>query len=103
MYVPFSTGFALSAKKYRWIQKTVGLAVSINNRLEKIEWYGHSRLFRHLWPGLLRAAILEALLERKRPGKPRLFDEIRFTDLLSRLEKVKPRHHRPSAQTLDER
>jgi hypothetical protein len=37
---------------------TVGVIVTINNRVEKIEWYGHTRLFRHLWPGLLRAAIL---------------------------------------------
>src|SRR6266481_2489379 len=67
--------------------KTVGVAITINNRLEKIEWYGHARLFRRLWAGLLRAVILEALLERKLPGKPRLFDEQRFADLLGRLEK----------------
>ena len=95
--------FRAISEQVRLDAKTVGVAVSINNRLEKIEWYGHGRLFRRLWPGLLRAAILEALLERKRPGKPRLFDEIRFTDLLNRLEKVRPRPDRPSAQTLDER
>jgi hypothetical protein len=83
--------------------KTVGVAITINNRLEKIEWYGHARLFRRLWAGLLRAVILEALLERKRPGKPRLFDEQRFVDLLGRLETAKPQPSRPSAQTLDER
>ena len=38
-------------------------AIMINDRLEKIAWYGHSRLFRFLWPGLVRAVILEALLE----------------------------------------
>jgi hypothetical protein len=83
--------------------KTVGVVVTINNRLEKIEWYGHARLFRRLWPGLLRAAILEALLENDRPAKPCPFDEIRFTDLLGRLEKIKPQQTPPSAQTLDER
>jgi hypothetical protein len=83
--------------------KTVGVAITINDRLEKIEWYGHARLFRRLWAGLLRAAILEALLERKRPGKPRLFDQALFTDLLGRLEKVKPQQSRSSPQTLDER
>jgi hypothetical protein len=48
--------------------KTVGVAITINNRLEKIEWYGHGRFFRRLRAGLLRAAILEALLEHKRPA-----------------------------------
>jgi ARG and Rhodanese-Phosphatase-superfamily-associated Protein domain len=83
--------------------KTIGAAITINNRLERIEWYGHTRLFRRLWPGLLRAAILEALLERDRPGKPRPLDQARFNDLLCRLEKLKPRLQRPSPQTLDER
>ena len=83
--------------------KTVGVVVTINNRIEKIEWYGHTRLFRHLWPGLLRAAILEALLEHDRPVKPRRFNEARFADLLSRLETVEPQQDQPSRQTLDER
>jgi hypothetical protein len=83
--------------------KTVGCVLTINDRLEKIEWYGHSRLFRRLWTGLLRAAILEALLERKRPGKPCRFNEVRFADLLSRLETVEPQQHQPSIHTLDER
>jgi hypothetical protein len=83
--------------------KTVGVAITINDRLEKIEWYGHTRLFLRLWGGLLRAAILEALLERNRPGKPHGFDEARFADLLSRLEKVKPQQSRSSPQTLNER
>ncbi len=83
--------------------KTVGVVITINNRLEKIEWYGHARLFRRLWPGLLRAAILEALLEHDRPAKPCPFDLVRFIDLLGRLEKVDPQQHRPSIQTLDER
>jgi hypothetical protein len=83
--------------------KTVGVVVTINDRLEKIEWYGHARLFRLLWAGLLRAAILEALLEHNRPGKPRRFDEVRFADLLSRLETVEPQQDQPSVQTLDER
>jgi hypothetical protein len=83
--------------------KTVGVAITINDRLEKIEWYGHTRLFRHLWPGLLRAAILEALLERDRPVKLRRFNEARFADLLSRLETVEPQQDQPSVQTLNER
>jgi hypothetical protein len=83
--------------------KTVGVAITINNRLEKIEWYGHARLFLRLWGGLLRAAILEALLERDRPVKPRRFNEARFADLLSRLETVEPRQDQPSVQTLNER
>jgi hypothetical protein len=83
--------------------KTVGVAITINDRLEQIEWYGHARLFRRLWAGLLRAAILEALLERKRPGKPRLFVEALFTDLLGRLETVEPQQDQPSVQTLNER
>ena len=83
--------------------KTVGVIITINNRVQKIEWYGHTRLFRRLWPALLRAAILEAFLEPDRPGKPRPFDEVRFADLLSRLETIEPRQDQPSVQTLDER
>src|ERR1700730_16841902 len=53
---------------------------------------------------LLRAAILEALLERTpKPAKPLRLDEERFRDLLARLEKAKPSQRRPSTQTLDER
>ncbi len=83
--------------------KTVGVVVTINDRLEKIEWYEHARLFRRLWAGLLRAAILEGLLEHHRPGKPRRFNEVRFVDLLSRLGTVEPQQTQPSVQTLDER
>jgi hypothetical protein len=95
--------FRATSEQVRLDTKTVGVAITINNRLEKIEWYGHTRLFHRLWPGLLRAAILEALLERKRTVKPRPLDEVRFVDLLSRLETAKPQQSRPSAQTLDER
>ena len=83
--------------------KTIGVIITINNRVEKIEWYGHTRLFRRLWPGLLRAAILEALLERNRSDKPRRFSEVRFADLLSRLETIEPQQDPPSVQTLNER
>jgi hypothetical protein len=96
-------GFQAINDQSRIDAQTIGVAITINERLEKIDWYGHTRLFRRLWPGLLRAAILEALLERQRPGKPRPFDEVRFTDLLGRLEITKPQQSRPSAQTLDER
>jgi len=97
-------GFQAINDQSRIDSKTTGVAITINERLEKIDWYGHTRLFRRLWPGLLRAAILEALLERTRDSaKPRQFDAARFMDLLSRLEKVKPQQNRPSAQTLEER
>jgi hypothetical protein len=46
-------------------EKTVAVAVTINGRLEKIDWYGHAQTSHRLWPGLLRAAILEALLEKR--------------------------------------
>ena len=84
-------------------EKTVGLAVTINSRLEKIDWYGHAQTFHRLWPGVLRAAILEALLEKKADTKsPRPLDETRFRDLLHRLETVQPRKERPSPQTIDD-
>jgi ARG/rhodanese/phosphatase superfamily protein len=83
--------------------EAVGVVIMVNDRVEKIEWYGHTRLFRYLWPGLLRAAILEALLERNRPAKPRRFNEVRFADLLSRLETIEPQQDQPSPQTLVER
>jgi len=97
------TWFRAVSGQVRLDAKTVGVVVTINDRLEKIEWYGHTRLFRHLWPGLLRAAILEALLENNRPVKPRRFNEVRFADLLSRFETVEPQQDQPSVQTLDER
>jgi len=84
-------------------EKTVGVAVTINGRLEKIDWYGHAQVFRQLWPGLLRAAILEALLEKRPDTKsPRPLDQPRFRDLLHRLETVQPRKERPSPQTIDD-
>jgi hypothetical protein len=84
-------------------EKTVGVAVTINGRLEKIDWYGHAQMFHQLWPGLLRAAILEALLEKRTDIKnPRPLDETRFRDLLHRLETVQPRKERPSPQTIDD-
>jgi hypothetical protein len=84
-------------------EKTVGMAVTINGRLEKIDWYGYAGTFHRLWPGLLRAAILEALLEKRPETKsPRPLDETRFRDLLDRLETVQPRRERPSPQTVDD-
>ena len=84
-------------------EKTVGVAVTINGRLEKIDWYGHAQTFHRLWPGLLRAAILEALLEKRSDTKgPRPLDKTRFRDLLHRLETVQPRKERPSPQTVDD-
>ena len=83
--------------------KTVGVAVTINGRLEKIDWYGHAQTFHRLWPGLLRAAILEALLEKRAEiESPRPLDATRFKDLLHRLETVQPRKERPSPQTIDD-
>ena len=84
-------------------KKTVGVAVTINGRLEKIDWYGHTQVFRRLWPGLLRAAILESLLEKKsNAAEPRPLNEDRFKDLLHRLETVRPRKQSPSPQTIDD-
>jgi hypothetical protein len=84
-------------------EKTVGVAVTINGRLEKIDWYGHAQVFHQLWPGLLRAAVLEALLEKRAEIKsPRALDKVRFRDLLDRLETVQPRKERPSLQTIDD-
>ena len=84
-------------------EKTVGVAVTINGRLEKIDWYGHAQTFHRLWPGLLRAAILEALLEKRAEiESPRPLDATRFRDLLHRLETVQPRKERPSPQTIDD-
>jgi hypothetical protein len=83
-------------------EKTVGVAITINGRLEKIDWYGHAPTFHRLWPGLLRAAVLEALLEKPGAKSPRPLDEARFRDLLHRLETVEPRKERPSPQTIDD-
>jgi hypothetical protein len=84
-------------------EKTVGVAVTINGRLEKIDWYGHAQVFHQLWPRLLRAAVLEALLEKRAEIKsPRALDKTRFRDLLHRLETVQPRKERPSPQTVDD-
>jgi hypothetical protein len=84
-------------------EKTVGLAVTINGQLEKIDWYGHAVTFHRLWPGLLRAAILEALLEKRSAiAGPRPLHETGFRDLLHRLETVQPRKERPSPQTIDD-
>jgi hypothetical protein len=80
-------------------EKTVGVAVTINGRLEKIDWYGHVQVFRRLWPGLFRAAVLEALLEqRAQRSEPRPLDEARFRYLLLRLDTVKPQQERLSPQ-----
>ena len=49
-------GFQSITGQFRLNTKTVGALITINNRLERIEWYGHARLFRRLWPGLGRAA-----------------------------------------------
>jgi hypothetical protein len=67
-------------EEVRFAANCVGVAVTINDRLEKIEWYGRSGLFQSLWPGLLRAAILEAVLENGRPAQPSQLDETRFAD-----------------------
>jgi hypothetical protein len=84
-------------------EKTVGVAVTINGRLEKIDWYGHAQTFHRLWPGLLRAAVLEALLEKRAEIEiPRPLEATRFRDLLHRLETVQPRKERPSPQTIDD-
>ncbi|MFY9987734.1 MAG: DUF6569 family protein [Chthoniobacterales bacterium] len=95
--------FHVISERSRLNKKTVGVAVTINGRLEKIDWYGHAQTFHRLWPGLLRAAVLEALLEKRPETKSlRPLDETRFRDLLHRLETVQPRKERPSPQTVDD-
>jgi hypothetical protein len=84
-------------------EKTVGVAVTINGQLGKIDWYGHAQKFHQLWPGLLRAAILETLLEKRSAIEgPRPLHETGFRDLLHRLETVQPRKERPSPQTIED-
>jgi hypothetical protein len=84
-------------------EKTVGVAVTINSRLEKIDWYGHAQTLHRLWPGLLRAAVLEALVEKRAEiESARPLDETRFRDLLHRLETIQPRQERPSPQTIED-
>ena len=83
--------------------KTVGVAITINGRLEKIDWYRHAQVFHRLRPGLLRSGVLEALLEKRSASiEPRPLNEARFQDLLHRLETVKPEQQRPSPQTLED-
>jgi len=95
--------FHVIGEKSRPVQKKVGVAITINGRLEKIDWYGHSEVFCRQWPGLLRAAILEALLDKRSTTEgARPLDKARFRDLLHRLETVQPRRERPSPQTIDD-
>jgi hypothetical protein len=83
--------FRVINEQSRLDDKTVGVAITINGRLEKIDWYGHAQVFHRLWPGLLRAAVLEALLEKRTASiEARPLNEARFQDLLHRLETVKP-------------
>ena len=95
--------FRVISRRSRLDEKTVGVAVTISGRLEKIDWYGHAQMFHRLWPGLLRAAVLEALLEKQsRAADVRPLDKSRFRDLLHRLETVQPRKQSPSPQTVDD-
>jgi hypothetical protein len=95
--------FRVINEQSRLDDKTVGVAITINGRLEKIDWYGHAQVFHRLWAGLLRAAVLEALLEkRSRAADARSLDKARFRDLLHRLETVQPRKERPSPQTIED-
>jgi hypothetical protein len=95
--------FHVISERSQLDEKTVGVAITINGRLEKIDWYGHAQTLHRQWPGLLRAAILEALLEKRPDTKSlRPLDETRFRDLLHRLETVQPRKERPSPQTVDD-
>jgi hypothetical protein len=96
-----TSGFGSSTNNHGWVTKRVGVAITINGRLEKIDWYGHAQVFHGLWAGLLRAGILEALLEKRSASiEPRPLSEARFQDLLHRLETLKPVQQRPSAQAL---
>lgn len=44
----------------------IGVAVAVNGRLQAVEVYASSALFRDLWPKLLRANAVAALAERPR-------------------------------------
>jgi len=46
-------------------QEVIGIAVSVNGRLQSAEIYGSSGLFMELWPKLLRANAIAALAERQ--------------------------------------
>ena len=95
--------FRVISRKSGPNEKTVGVAITISGRLEKIDWYGHAEVFHRLWPGLMRAAVLEALLEKKpNAEQPRPLDKTRFKDLLDRLETIQPRRQRPSPQTVED-
>jgi hypothetical protein len=95
--------FRVISGQCRLDAKTVGVAITINGRLEKIDWYGHAEVFHRLWPGLMRAAILEALLEKEpNAQEPRPLDKARFKDLLRRLETIQPGKQRLSPQTMED-
>jgi hypothetical protein len=95
--------FRVINEQSRLDDKTVGVAITMNGRLEKIDWYGYAQVFHRLWPGLLRAAVIEALLEKRSASiEARPLNETRFQDLLRRLETVKPEQQRRSPQTLED-
>jgi hypothetical protein len=96
--------FSAITQRARPEEQTIGVATTINDRLEKIDWYGHAGVFHRLWPGLLRAAVLEALLAKNEgPCAPKPLNEAAFQDLLNRLEVIKASEQRPSPQTIDHR
>jgi ARG and Rhodanese-Phosphatase-superfamily-associated Protein domain len=49
-------------------QDVLGFAVTINGKLEGAEVYGSSALFRKMWPKLLRAATVDAIIQQQ-PGR----------------------------------
>ncbi|HYE97366.1 MAG TPA: DUF6569 family protein [Planctomycetota bacterium] len=48
----------------------VGVAVAVNGKLESVDAYASTGLFRKLWPKLLRGAVLESLA-KKADGDPK--------------------------------
>jgi len=46
----------------------IGFAVAINGRIESVDVYGSSGLFRALWPKLLQASAVAALADQPSPG-----------------------------------
>jgi hypothetical protein len=47
----------------------IGYAVVINGKVSNADIYGSGTLFKKLWPGLLRSAVIEAVAQRGQPSQ----------------------------------
>jgi len=47
----------------------IGYAVAINGKISNADIYGSGALFKKLWPGLLRSAVIEAAAQRGQASK----------------------------------